>query len=132
MSSLALQPLLSGDSVGGAGLWLDTVQELLGHRNVRTVMIYTHVLNRGPAAVRSPADVLVAGSLPRLPAEGVVLPGRYPAARRSLTPRRARDDWRAKACVVSEIRRSRRLDSCVLGCTELQCPRNYPEPSKSS
>jgi hypothetical protein len=39
---------------------------------------------------------------------------------------------RARACVVSEIRRSRCLDSCVLGCTELQCPRNYPEPSKSS
>ena len=33
-----------------------TVQELLGHRAVTTTMIYTHVLNRGPAAVRSPAD----------------------------------------------------------------------------
>ena len=32
-----------------------TVQELLGHRDV-TTMIYTHVLNRGPGAVRSPAD----------------------------------------------------------------------------
>ncbi len=35
------------------------VQELLGHKNVRTTMIYTHVLNRRGRAVRSPADRLV-------------------------------------------------------------------------
>jgi integron integrase len=35
-----------------------TVQELLGHRNVATTMIYTHVLNRGPLGVKSPVDRL--------------------------------------------------------------------------
>ncbi len=35
-----------------------TVQELLGHRNVATTIIYTHVLRRGGLGVRSPADSL--------------------------------------------------------------------------
>ena len=35
-----------------------TVQELLAHSDIKTTMISTHVLNRGPAGVRSPMDML--------------------------------------------------------------------------
>lgn len=41
-----------------SGYDIRTVQELLGHKDVRTTMIYTHVLNRGGKGVISPVDTL--------------------------------------------------------------------------
>ena len=39
-----------------SGYDIRTVQELLGHKDVKTTMIYTHVLNRDGKGVKSPVD----------------------------------------------------------------------------
>ena len=53
------RPAIAGASPAERGYGIRTVQELLGHQDVRTTMIYTPVLNRGGRGVRSPADSLV-------------------------------------------------------------------------
>ena len=44
--------------MGEGGYDIRTVQELLGHKDVKMTMIYTHMLNRGGLGVRSPVDAL--------------------------------------------------------------------------
>jgi integron integrase len=71
-----------------SGYDIRTVQELLGHRDIRTTMVYTHVLNRGPNGVLSPVDALHSAVHPNTRA----LPAGYPDTRPAPRPRKINRD----------------------------------------
>ena len=98
-----------------SGYDIRTVQELLGHRDVRTTMVYTHVLNRGGLGVVSPVDTIERPVVPVTPRLlGIGREASRPIAREELSMKT--DDRRKNASLPAPVGatgmriRPRRLD----------------------
>ncbi len=95
------------------------MQEPLGHKDVTTTMIYTHVLNRGPAAVRSPADRLALVHTPAPPAPAGYRPAEIGCRRPQPIPvsssaPRGRGGFTAKGIAAKPMARRTEIDCSTL------------------